>query len=154
MPDYESILVATDLSDPSLAAVREAGALARRLGSRLILAYVMEDRLPPMVAAYASETPEAILKRHREHAEAALADFVKQHLADHEVERVVLQGVPHQEIVRLAAEHDVGLLVVGMHGHGFLAHALAGSTAERILHHAPCPVLVVSHDKSENAAES
>ena len=61
MPDYELILVATDLSDPSLAAVREAATLARKLSSRLILTYVMEERLPPMVAAYASEPPEVIV---------------------------------------------------------------------------------------------
>ena len=43
----------------------------------------------------------------------------------------------------LAREIDAGLIVMGMHGHGFLVHALAGSTTERVLHHAPCPVLVV-----------
>jgi len=145
MAEFERILVATDLSDPSLAAVRHAAKLADRLGSRLTLVYVIEDRLPPMVTAYASDTPEEILRRHREHAEAALAEFVGKHLPGREVERNVLQGVPHQEVVRLAESIGADLLIVGMHGHGFLTHALAGSTTERILHHAPCPVLVVSH---------
>jgi len=147
MPDYELILVATDLSDPSLAAVREAAALARKLGSRLILTYVMEERLPPMVAAYASETPEVIMQRHREHAERALSECAAEHLAELDVEEVVLQGVPHQEIVKLAEEREAGLIALGMYGHGFLVHALAGSTAERVLHHAPCPVLVVSQPR-------
>ena len=43
-------------------------------------------------------------------------------------------------------ERQADIIVVGMHGHGFMAHALSGSTSERVLHHAPCPVLVVPHD--------
>jgi nucleotide-binding universal stress UspA family protein len=60
------------------------------------------------------------------------------------VEIVIGEGAPHQEIVRIAKEHDADLIVVGMHGHGFLTHALEGGTAERVLHHATCPVLVVA----------
>ena len=62
------------------------------------------------------------------------------------MEVVILQGTVHEEVIRLARERKVDLIVVGMHGHGFLSHALAGSTAERVLHRAPCPVLVVPHD--------
>ena len=43
---------------------------------------------------------------------------------------------------------DVDLFVLGTHGHGFVSHVLMGSTAERILHHAPCPVLVVPAETS------
>jgi nucleotide-binding universal stress UspA family protein len=46
---YEIILVATDLSDPSMAAVRHAAALTRAVNGRLILSYVMENRLPAAV---------------------------------------------------------------------------------------------------------
>ena len=52
-------------------------------------------------------------------------------------------GVASQEIVRYAAEHAIDLIVVASHGYGPLRQLLLGSTAERVLHHAPCPVLVV-----------
>jgi nucleotide-binding universal stress UspA family protein len=147
MSEYKTILIATDLSDPSLSAVEQGMDLAERLGSRVILTYVMEDRLPPMILAHSALPTDELLEQHRQHAEKALDEFVERHLGGHEVESIVRQGTPHQEVVQLAKEMRADLIVIGMHGHGFLAHALAGSTAERVLHQAPCPVLVVSHPK-------
>ena len=141
-PLYKTILVPTDLSRPSKDAVRHAATLADRVGARVVLTYVMEDKLPAMIVAHTSETEEQLLDRHREHARKALNDVAQEILRGREVDCVVRQGVDHQEIVALAREIDADLIVMGMHGHGFLAHALAGSTTERVLHHAPCPVLV------------
>ena len=140
---YRTILVPTDLSPPSMDAVRHAAKLADRVGSRVILTYVMEGKLPAMILAHTTDTEEQLMDRHREHARKALGDVAKDLLAGREVECVVRQGADHEEIVALAREVGVDLIVMGMHGHGFLVHALAGSTTERVLHHAPCPVLVV-----------
>lgn len=140
---YRTILVPTDLSPPSLDAVRHAATLAEAVGSRVILTYVMEDNLPAMILAHTTDTEEQLLDRHREHARKALADVATDLLPGREVDCVVRQGADHEEIVALAGEIDADLIVMGMHGHGFLVHALAGSTTERVLHHSPCPVLVV-----------
>jgi nucleotide-binding universal stress UspA family protein len=140
---YRTILVPTDLSPPSLDAVRHAATLAARVGSRVILTYVMEDKLPAMILAHTTDTEEQLLDRHREHARKALVEVATDLLPGREVDCVVRQGADHEEIVALAREIDADLIVMGMHGHGFLVHALAGSTTERVLHHAPCPVLVV-----------
>jgi nucleotide-binding universal stress UspA family protein len=140
---YRTILVPTDLSPPSLDAVRHAATLAQTVGSRVVLTYVMEDKLPAMILAHTTDTEEQLLDRHREHAMKALTDVATDLLSGREVDCVVRQGADHEEIVTLAAEIDADLIVMGMHGHGFLVHALAGSTTERVLHHAPCPVLVV-----------
>lgn len=149
-PRYDTLVVATDLSDPSLGAMRHAAWLADRLGSRLVVTYVMEDNIPAAIVAHSSETEEQLLARHRKHAKKSLDEFVERYLIGHDVECVVREGVDHQQITALAREREAGLIVIGMHGHGFLVHALSGSTAERVLHHAPCPVLVVSHE-SESA---
>jgi nucleotide-binding universal stress UspA family protein len=140
---YKTILVPTDLSTPSMDAIRHAATLADRVGSRVILTYVMEDRLPPMILAHTTETEEQLLDRHREHARNALVDVAADLFPGRKVECIVRQGADHAEIVALAREIGADLIVMGMHGHGFLVHALAGSTTERVLHHAPCPVLVV-----------
>ena len=55
----------------------------------------------------------------------------------------VVMGDPGTELCRLAADADVDLLVVGSHGSGFLKRVLLGSVSHHVLHHAPCPVLVV-----------
>jgi nucleotide-binding universal stress UspA family protein len=148
-PLYKTILVPTDLSDPSMSAVRQAAALADRLGGRLVLTYVMEDRLPAMILAHTAETEQQLLERHRENARESLNAVAAELLAGLDVQCIVRQGVDHQEIVALAKEIDADLIVVGMHGHGFLVHALAGSTTERVLHHAPCPVLVVGQSDGQ-----
>ena len=144
MAGYGTILVSTDLSDPATSAVRHAAALADATGGTLILTYVVEDRLPPLILAHAPDVDE-LLKRHRETAETALAKYLADHLPGRQVETVIRQGAVHEEIVKLARERQADVIVVGMHGHGFLVHALEGSTAERVLHGSPCPVLVVPH---------
>ena len=141
----DTILVSTDFSEPSLAAMPVAREMAERLACRLILTYVTDDRLPPMIEAHTSEPPEEIIERHRKHSEKCLAETAAQHLSGLDVEIHLGSGEAHEEINRLAADRKVRMIVMGMHGHGFLKHALVGSTVERVLHEAPCPVLVVPH---------
>jgi hypothetical protein len=52
-------------------------------------------------------------------------------------------GFPCDEIVRAAEETNTDLIIISTHGHGGWARMLIGSTAERVVRHAPCPVLVV-----------
>jgi nucleotide-binding universal stress UspA family protein len=59
------------------------------------------------------------------------------------VHRQVLSGSPAAEIIRAAEEHDAGLVVVAAGGRGLSDVILVGSTAQRVQHYAPCPVLVV-----------
>mgnify|MGYP001258053483 CR=1 FL=1 len=61
----------------------------------------------------------------------------------------VLFGNPWSVICRYAAEHAIDLIVVGTHGRTGLPHVLIGSTAERIVQHAPCPVLVIKNPERD-----
>ena len=58
-------------------------------------------------------------------------------------ERRVVHGDPAIEICRIAEEGRFDLVVIGSHGSGFLKRVLLGSVSQHVLHHAPCPVLVV-----------
>ncbi len=143
MSDYRKILATTDFSDRAGAGVAEAAALARRLGSRLLLLYVVEDDLPPILVGVSEERRREILAEHAERAEAALAEQAAPLAADLAVEVRTRVGVPSREIVRCAEEEGADLLVVASRGYGPLGQVFLGSTAERVLHHASCPVLVV-----------
>jgi nucleotide-binding universal stress UspA family protein len=61
----------------------------------------------------------------------------------------VAEGLPFDEIVRLARDRNVDLIVMGTHGHTGLAHVLMGSVAEKVVRRAPCPVLTVRHPEHE-----
>jgi nucleotide-binding universal stress UspA family protein len=58
-------------------------------------------------------------------------------------ESIVMSGTPFLEIIRTAKEKEVDLIVVGTHGRTGLDHVLFGSTAEKVVRQAPCPVLSV-----------
>jgi nucleotide-binding universal stress UspA family protein len=61
------------------------------------------------------------------------------------VEEITRIGVPFLEIIKVAKEKEVDLIVMGTHGRTGLAHVLIGSVAEKVVHHAHCPVLTVKH---------
>lgn len=143
MPEYNTILTTTDFSDPSLLGVRYAADLAAKLECKLILAYVVEERLPALILAASPDPVDAILEGHRKRAEKNLAAFAAEHLSGSPVETVVLQGFAHVAIVELARARKADLIVLGTHGHGFMGHVLMGSTTERVIHESPCPVMVV-----------
>jgi nucleotide-binding universal stress UspA family protein len=143
MADFAQLLVTTDFSPRARAGVRQAADLARRLGSELVLLYVVEDDLPPILIGVSEDRRREILEEHRERAAAALADYAAEELAGLTVRRVTRVGTPSREIVRAAEEEGAGLLVMASRGYGPLGQVFLGSTAERVLHRAPCPVLIV-----------
>ena len=83
---------------------------------------------------------------------AMLAELVDQRFAGRaEVVTEVPRGSPHIEIVRLAEERGADLIVMATHGRGFISHAILGSTTERVVRRAPCPVLVIRRPESAGA---
>lgn len=141
--EIRKILVATDFSEQALPGVAQAASLARRLDADLVLLHTVEDQLPPILGTLTVEDRAKILEDQRDRAEKHLADYAKEHLPGRRVETVTLIGVPERDIVEQAEARGVDLIVIASHGYGPLRQLLLGSTAERVLHHAPCPVLVV-----------
>ncbi len=82
----------------------------------------------------------------RERLEALAAPVRRQGLT---TELLTTEGIPEEVIVRVATERKVDLVAMGTHGRSGLAHLLIGSTAERVVQHAPCPVLTVRRSAEE-----
>ena len=64
-------------------------------------------------------------------------------------ETVIRQGEPFLEVIRFAKEQDVDLIVIGTHGRSGFEHIVFGSTAEKVVRKAPCPVLSVRPEQRE-----
>jgi nucleotide-binding universal stress UspA family protein len=144
MKDIRTILLTTDLSEISKQAVDVAAMLAKKFDAKVIVTYVGELFQPHMEQYWAPGDFETIKTDAFERAKSQLAEFAARSSWDSiPVELVVPVGVPHVEIVSLAEERGVDLIVMAPHGRGFVSHLILGSTTERVLRHAPCPVLVV-----------
>jgi len=142
--EVRTVLVTTDFSDTAREAFQPAWLLAEKFGAALIVAYVEEDRVTPMTVEYTAVGLNDILREQAARTGAQLKEFTSECLGDGcGVELKIATGTPHVEIIRLASECRADLIVMATHGRGGVAHALLGSTTERVLRRAPCPVFVV-----------
>src|SRR6266545_6913689 len=142
MPTHH-ILVPIDFSESAEQALDYAIRLARTLNARLTVLHVIQP-VPMAGVDMGVALPETYLQE----LEAAVQGSMEDALAHVTAagltgERVVLYGVPFQEIVETAKARQVDLIVMGTHGRTGLMHVLLGSVAEKVVSLAHCSVLVV-----------
>jgi len=141
----ERILVPTDLSEFSQHAIRYGCELARRFDADLHLLTVVQDvvaLIPEPGMAFPA--PGEYMQELRDASSDALSRVPEAEMgAGLEITREVRVGTPFLEIVRHAKEMNADLVVIGTHGRTGLAHVLLGSTAEKVVRKAHCPVLTV-----------
>ncbi|HEY2909674.1 MAG TPA: universal stress protein [Gemmataceae bacterium] len=145
MISIRRILAPTDFSDNSTRAVRYAAELAAKFEAELVLLHVVQDLalvLPDAVMPTPVATPN--LDDMIAAAKTGIANLVGSlNLGALNPKAEVRVGSPATEIVAAAADLKADLLCVSTHGRTGLAHFLLGSVAEKIVRHAPCPVLSV-----------
>jgi nucleotide-binding universal stress UspA family protein len=140
---YRKILCATDFSEGSRSALRAAAERATREGAELALVYVHEPlaiTLPPEVVIDSRLLPSV-----RAHEQVLLDEWQAEasRLADRRATAHLVEGTPWERIVQVAREGGHDLVVVATSGRTGLARAVIGSTAEKVVRHAGCDVLVV-----------
>ena len=148
--DAETIVVGVDGSECAQDALRLAAgeAALRRARLRVVSAW----EIPPAVfgGGFAPGIDQSTLDSFRKNAETvvreALAE-VKRLQPSVDVDGVALEGQPAE--ILLDQARDASLIVVGNRGHGGFASLLLGSVSQQIVHHAPCPVLVVRRTEHE-----
>ena len=152
MIKLENILVATDFSEPSDAALRYGRALARNFDATLHVVHVVGHVSSAVYGAEAYVTSVPALQQEIEDAARKQLDDL---LVDNDAQplptrRVLLTShAPALAIVEYAGREHIDLIVAGTHGRGAVAHLLMGSVAERVVRTAPCPVLTVRHPEHE-----
>jgi nucleotide-binding universal stress UspA family protein len=141
----KNILVATDFSEPSDAALAYGRELARSYGATLHVMHVADDVYVRLGGdAYVTVLPDLqkeVEDAGRRQLEALLVDNDPTPLPVEKI--VVTSSAPSSCIVDYARDNEIDLIVVGTHGRGAVAHLLMGSVAERVVRTAPCPVLTV-----------
>jgi nucleotide-binding universal stress UspA family protein len=152
MITLKNILVATDFSEPSDAALRYGRALAQNFKATLHVVHVV-GQMSSLVygaEAYAGSIPE-LQQDVEDAARKQLDDLLVDHDAHPLPTRCILltSNAPAVAIVDYAGRERIDLIVTGTHGRGGVAHLLMGSVAERVVRTAPCPVLTVRHPEHE-----
>jgi nucleotide-binding universal stress UspA family protein len=139
MLPINNILFPTDFSERAMKAFHMASALARDHQAALTVLHVREIPALPF-AEFGAVPPPDLPTR----------DELMQKLSKYEapaeginIEFVIADGEPGEEILRLAKERHCDLIVMGTHGRTGLGRLLMGSVAERVVRKAPCPVLTL-----------
>ena len=149
MISLKKILVPTDFSACSDAALRYARALCEAFDAELHLLHVVQDPYTQPWAAEAFPTPLGeMLEQWQQQARDRLATLVPEQETSRSRMATVV-GSPFYEIVRYAEEQRIDLIVIGTHGRGPIGHMLLGSVAEKVVRKSPCPVLTVRQPQHE-----
>jgi universal stress protein A len=169
MSDFKRILCPVDLSEFSLEALRLAVKLAESSGAALDILHVIHnpfDELymtsitqtdPALIDAYALETQTRakITRATEERTEALLKlfchDAVKSHGKAH---YHVRNGDPFDCIIDGAEDFLTDLIVLATHGRTGIKRLVIGSVAEKVVRHAPCPVLTVKPNRMRHVGEA
>ena len=143
MLGWKKLLVATDFSVAGKEAVATAVSLAKRSEGSLALISVAERPpvFPPLLLDRRSDDPDEIWSREARRSMSALLKRLRRQVSA--TRGFVRVGTPWREIVTLAEELRVDAIVVGSRGGSTIQRLLLGSTAENVVRHASCPVLVV-----------
>jgi nucleotide-binding universal stress UspA family protein len=143
--EYNRIIVATDGSKYSEAAVREAISIAKRCGSALTaISVVPSDAASPFDIVHTEMMKETIVEKELKMAECTIRDFKEASQKEGvSVTGLIYSGKPYEAIISTAKEKKADLIVVGSHGRTGVSKLLMGSVTERVIGLSECAVLVV-----------
>jgi nucleotide-binding universal stress UspA family protein len=145
MIKMKKILFPTDFSEAALEASKYALSFARDFKSHLYVLHVVNEKifteglnLPRVVSI--DDLEKELMEEGRKRLKTL---YPAEEVKDLEWEGVIRKGKPFLEIIRFAKENDIDLIVIGTHGRSGFEHIIFGSTAEKVVRKAPCPVLSV-----------
>lgn len=143
------ILVPIDFSDNSKKALRYALPLAEQFKATISLLYVVEPAVFPSDFGFGQMSFPDVEKEMYDKAESELQQIVADLNTKISITPVIKSGIPFVEVTTFASDEKVDLIVLATHGRTGVEHILFGSTAEKIIRKAPCPVLVVRAEEHE-----
>jgi nucleotide-binding universal stress UspA family protein len=144
MMEIKSILFPTDFSEGSSQGLQYAVDMAKKYGAKLYVVHVIYD-IAKVTGWYVPHVSmDQMYKDIEEGAKKELDRFGVEELGGlKNLERSVVMGVPHEEIINFAKKNKIDMIVMGTHGRKGVDRILFGSTAAQVVRFAPCPVLTV-----------
>jgi nucleotide-binding universal stress UspA family protein len=151
MIKMKKILFPTDFSEESQEARKYALSFARDFKAHLYALHVVNEKifteglnLPRVMSV--DDLEKELLEEGRKRLRTL---YPAEELKDLEWEVAIRKGKPFLEIIRFAEENDIDLIIIGTHGRSGFEHIIFGSTAEKVVRKAPCPVLSVRPSQRE-----
>lgn len=147
----KKILVPVDFSGPSDKAVHYAKQFAEQFDATLTLLHVVEPIVYPAELGYVPLSPEDLEQGRLDGLRKRLTELASGVGGGVKTESLLRLGRSWKEVVDLAKSDDYDLIIVSTHGYTGVKHALLGSVTEKVVRHAPCPVLVVRTEEHDFA---
>ena len=138
---FERILLAVDGSEHGVRAARTAGDLSRAMNSQSIRIVVAYEPIPPYLGEpNLQQAIDARLIQAKAILEAAVKAVGE---TPAEIHTELIEGSPAEAIISVAVTRSSDVIVMGSRGLGRIAGAVLGSTSQKVVTHAPCPVLII-----------
>lgn len=150
MIKIERILFPTDFSSYAKHALMYALDFASERGAKLYVLHVIPKLNIPIGTGGITFPLSKMYDDMEREAKKNIHHLIpKRFLEKIQIENIVVRGIPFQEIIKAAKKYDIDLIAIATHGRTGLSHALLGSTAEKVVRMAPCPVLCVKKPEHE-----
>ncbi len=152
MIKIERILFPTDFSACAKYALKYALDFAADRKAKLYILHVISKLNVPVGTGGITFPVSKLYDEMERKAKSDIRRLVpKRFLEKMAVENIIIRGTPFVEIVKAAKKYDIDLITIATHGRTGISHALLGSTAEKVVRTAPCPVLCVKSPEHEFA---
>jgi nucleotide-binding universal stress UspA family protein len=146
----QRILVPIDFSEHSKNALKYALPFAEKFKASIDLLYVVEPTIYPADFSFGQIGFPNVEEELRTRGSNELENLIIKEIAGNvDARKIVRTGKPFYEINQYALEENISLIIIATHGHTGMEHILFGSTAEKVVRKAPCPVLVVRYGEHE-----
>lgn len=140
----EKILFPTDFSEGSFHALPFAVDLSKHYNSKLYILHVIYDVAKATDSHIPHVSSDELYKEMSAWAQGEIESCCIEEIRGlPNVEKVVLKGIPYEEVIKFAEKQKIDMIVMGTYGRKGLERFLFGSTAERVVRRAPCPVMTV-----------
>lgn len=144
IPDIKKILVPIDFSDYSKGALKYAVNFSKSFNAEMTLIYVVEPVIYPPDFSMGQIAIPSVNTEWDERAKHELDKLAREEIPSGvTVKTLIKTGKPFIEIIETAGELDIDLIIISTHGRTGVEHILFGSTAEKVVRKAPCPVLTL-----------